>query len=324
MIPSVGAVIGDVSGILHRPVMVKEVVNCLVQDPDGIYIDGTIGGGGHTEAILKRLSSKGKVIGIDWDEDAIEVARKRLSLYQSRQLFIVRANFVEMEGVVRDLGIDGVDGILLDLGLSSIHIEKKGRGFSFLKDEPLDMRMDRRNLLTASRLVNESSEEELARIFLEYGEERWARRIAKAICKKRAEGEIRTTKELSEIVSSAIPKRYHPRKIHPATKVFQALRIAVNDELNNLKKAIEVGVDLLRQSGRFCIISFHSLEDRVVKEMFKSFERGCICPPDIPRCQCGRVPKLKLITKRPFKPSHEEVESNPRARSARLRVAERV
>ncbi len=316
--------IEGVNDTLHRPVMVEEVVGHLVQDPEGVYIDGTLGGGGHAEAILKRLSSKGKVIGIDWDEDAIEVARRRLSAYQSRQLFIVRANFVEMDEVVKDLGVDGVSGILLDLGLSSIHLEKEGRGFSFLRDEPLDMRMDRRNPLTAARLVNEASEEELARIFVEYGEERWARRIARAICERRRQGRIGTTRELTEIVSSAIPRRYHPKRVHPATKVFQALRIAVNDELKNLRMAIEKGVDLLVRGGRFCIISFHSLEDRVVKEMFRSFERGCICPPDIPRCQCGRVPKLRIVTKRPIRPSPEEVESNPRARSGRLRVAERV
>ncbi len=311
-------------GVFHRPVMVDEVVGHLVVDPDGVYVDGTLGGGGHCEAILRRLSDRGRVIGIDWDEEAIDVARKRLIPFDGERLYIVRANFVEMGEVVKDLGFDRVDGILLDLGLSSMHLEKEGRGFSFLRDEPLDMRMDRRNPLTAFKVVNQYREEELERIFREYGEERWAKRIARAICRRREEGEIRTTADLAGIVSSAIPRRYHPKKIHPATRVFQALRIAVNDELNNLKRAIEEGVEILKPSGRFCIISFHSLEDRIVKEMFRDLERGCTCPPGLPRCVCGRVQRLRIITRRPIRPSEEEIRANPRARSARLRVAERV
>ena len=309
------------SATYHIPVMSGEVLDYLIRDEDGIYVDGTLGAGGHSYAIFGRLSHKGWVIGIDWDERAIEIARKRLEPHLE-QVTIVKCNFADIGEILNDLGISKVDGILLDLGISSMHIEEEGRGFSFMRDEPLDMRMDRDKNLTACDLVNGLSQEELADIIWRYGEERWARRIAREICKRREEKRIETTGELSRIVSSVIPVRYGKKRVHPATKTFQALRIVVNDELNNLKRVIYDGIDVLKPSGRFCIISFHSLEDRVVKESFRELEKGCICPPELPECICEREPRIRIITKRPIKPSAEELTINPRSRSAKLRVAE--
>ncbi len=309
--------------IKHVPVMSDEVIKFLGCKPGGIFVDGTVGGGGHTMGILNAIAPAGRVVGIDRDEDAIEAARQRLKDYAHR-LTLARENFADIKKIMEALGIKEVDGILLDLGVSSYHLESPERGFSFRFDAPLDMRMDTRQRRSAYHVVNESSLERLTEILRDYGEERWAKRIAKAIVEKRRHGPISTTKELSDLVSSAIPKKFHPKDIHPATRTFQAIRIEVNDELDNLKRCIDDGVDLLIKGGRMVIISFHSLEDRIVKNSFKGLEKGCICPDDFPACVCGRLPKLKIITKKPVAPTEEEILRNPRGRSARLRAAERL
>lgn len=315
----------------HQPVMVDEVLDALkcgegsVQGMSGerIYVDGTAGCGGHTLEILKRTKSTAKVVCIDRDEEALEVARIKLENYKDRAI-LVHNNFSEIKRVLKRLGIGHVDGILLDLGLSSLQLERGQRGFSFQKDGPLDMRMDQKNGKTAFDIVNLSSEEELKDIIRTYGEERWAVKIAKRIVKKRALRPINTTGELAELVFSCIPRRFHPKRIHPATKTFQAIRIALNDELKHIEKCLEDGVNALAEGGRFCVISYHSLEDRMVKRMFKACETGCTCPPSLPECVCGFVAKLKVITRRPLRPSEDEVRLNPRSRSAKLRVAEKV
>lgn len=307
----------------HLPVMSREVVRFLNCKPGGLYVDGTLGGGGHTKEILKASDPEGKVIGIDWDEEALLASKSALKDHLSR-VTMVQDNFANIKMILASLHITTVDGILLDLGVSSYHLERPERGFSFRFNTPLDMRMDRRKKWSAYHLVNELTEKELEGILWEYGEERWARRIARAVVKVRKGHPITTTGELAGLVSSSIPKRFHPRGIHPATRTFQALRIAVNEELENLRKAIGDGIDVLSRGGRMVIISFHSLEDRIVKRSFRSMERGCICPPGIPRCVCGREPLAKVITHRPITPTPEEVSSNPRARGARLRALERL
>jgi 16S rRNA (cytosine1402-N4)-methyltransferase len=316
----------------HQPVMVNEVLDALkcggesVQGVSGerIYVDGTAGCGGHTLEILKRTKpTTAKVVCIDRDKEALEVARAKLKNYKDR-VMLVHDNFSEIKRILKKLGIGHVDGILLDLGLSSLQLERGQRGFSFQKDGPLDMRMDQNNRKTAFDIVNLSSEEELKDIIRNYGEERWAAKIAKRIIEKRALRPISTTGELAELVFSCIPRRFHPKRIHPATKTFQAIRIALNDELQNIKKCLGDGVDALAMGGRFCVISYHSLEDRIVKSMFRACEQGCTCPPSLPECVCGFVAKLKVITKRPLRPSEDEVTLNPRSRSAKLRVAEKV
>lgn len=291
----------------HFPVLAEEVIEFLDPHPHGIYVDGTLGGAGHALKILERSSPTGRLIGIDQDEEAIEEARKRLKPYEARTT-IIHGNFSDLGEILRELKIGKVDAILLDLGVSYQQLIDGKRGFSFQSEGPLDMRMDRTGGESASKLVNTLSQGELEGILRMYGEGRWARRIARAIVRHRQKTPIATTSQLRDIISSAVLKP--PRRIHPATKAFQAIRIAVNDELNNLEKVIRDGIPLVKSGGRLCLISFHSLEDRIVKQAFRQYEK----PPA----------SITIITKKPISPSRGEVSANPRARSAKLRVAERV
>ncbi len=302
---------------IHIPVLYQEALAGLQPRPGGRYIDCTVGGGGHARGILELSSPDGQLLGIDIDPLAIEIAAERLRDYTSR-FTLVNANFANLMEIVERHDFHPVDGILFDLGISSFQLEQGERGFSFQREGPLDMRFDLEGEQTAADLVNCLPEEELAEILLRYGEERQARRIARAIVSHRP---LTTTRELAEVVRRAVPRR---GKIHPATKTFQALRIAVNDELENLAKALPQAVEILAPGGRLVVISFHSLEDRIVKRFFRDEARGCICPPGIPVCICGHKPTLEIVTKRPIRPSAEEVKANPRSRSARLRVASRI
>lgn len=311
------------AGVFHRPVMVAETLLSLECRPGGVYIDGTTGGGGHAFEILKHSSPDGLLIAMDADPEALEEAKKKLKSFEDRVTF-VNNNFSTMQTVLREKGINAVDGILLDLGVSSHQLDDARRGFSFALEAPLDMRMDRGLKTSAYELVNELSKEELEKIIREYGEERMAKRIATAITRQREVSRIRTTTELAAVVSRAFSGHRPDSRIHPATRTFQAIRIAVNDELDCLQRAIDDGVEILRSGGRFCVISFHSLEDRIVKNSFGKFEKGCTCPPDLPVCVCGKKPKLRVITKKPIVPEESEIHDNPRARSAKLRVAQRI
>ncbi len=300
----------------HIPVLVEEVMSLLRCEPGQTYVDATLGGGGHALEILKRTAPSGIVIGLDWDEEAVSEAKKTL-LHFGERVKIFRENFIHLPELLGEMKIEQVDGILLDLGLSSFQLKKEERGFSFQEEGPLDMRMDQRLDRTASYLVNRLSADELKDILHQYGEERWAKRIAKAIVQEREQGSIETTQRLRMIAHRAIPRRFHPRKIDPATKTFQAFRIKVNNELENLRKILESGWKLLRKGGRMCIISFHSLEDRMVKETFRKLEgRGTdeACPEAV----------MRVLTKKPIMPSEDERRRNPRSRSAKLRCAERL
>lgn len=305
---------------VHKSVMEREVIDCLAVHGGAIYVDGTLGGGGHGEAILKASAPDGRLIGIDRDTDALRAAAERLKPWGARAT-LAHGNYRDLPGVLASLGIEKVDGIVLDLGVSSFQLESGERGFSFMRDAPLDMRMDRTQGETARDLLGRLSFEDMVRLFREYGEEREAKRIARAIERARAAGPIETTGRLAKIVSEAVPARFQPRSIHPATRVFQALRIAVNDELEGLKEALSSGMEVLASGGRFAVISFHSLEDRIVKQAFRAFATGCICPPRAPMCVCGHEPVARLVTRGALKPSEEEFASNPRSRSARLRAA---
>jgi 16S rRNA (cytosine1402-N4)-methyltransferase len=306
----------------HEPVMGEEVLASLACRPGGIYVDGTVGGGGHAQGILEKTAPDGLLIGIDRDSNALFASERRLQPFGRRKI-LVKGNFADIGKVLTNLNIKRVDGILLDLGVSSHQLDTGDRGFSFSIDAPLDMRMDQDSHFSAHDLVNLSPEIELRKIIKEYGEEPMAGRIARAILTRRAASPIRTTAELADIVCRAVPAAYRQRKIHPATRTFQALRIAVNDELSNLRKAIDSGIGVLDRGGRFSIISFHSLEDRMVKEAFRAAEKGCTCPSDLPVCNCHRESELKVLTRRPVYPGEDEIDRNPRARSARLRTAER-
>jgi 16S rRNA (cytosine1402-N4)-methyltransferase len=290
---------------VHQPVLLEEAVGMLQVIPGGIYMDGTFGLGGHTKEILKRSAPDGKVVAFDWDEEAIKLGLENVGSCRDR-LHVVRRNFREIGHGLKEAGVQVVDGILIDIGLSSLQLEAEGRGFSFNRNEPLDMRMDRRRSVTAAQIVADSTEEELADIFYYYGDEKQARRIAAEIVKQRKKRKIEMTGQLAQIVGASIPRKFHPAKIHVATKVFQALRIAVNEELANLGEILEKVPDHLKPKGRICIISFHSLEDRIVKRTL------------------ARTRELKVITRKPITPNDSEIRKNPRARSSRLRVAERA
>lgn len=306
----------------HVSVLLNETVDGLNIKPDGIYVDGTLGGGGHSEEILKRLTT-GKLIGIDQDENALKAATERLKVYGDR--FIpVRDNFSNILNVLETLNIKSIDGMMMDLGVSSHQLDEADRGFSYRFDAPLDMRMDRRRALDAYKVVNTYSEDELNRILKEYGEEKWARRIAKFICEKRAEKPLETTQELVDLVYSAIPSGARREGGHPAKRTFQAIRIEVNGELEIIKQSIIDITSVLNKNGRIAIITFHSLEDRLVKHTYRELAKGCICPPELPMCMCDNEPQLKVVTRKPILPSDEELEVNSRSKSAKLRVAKKL
>ena len=307
----------------HVSVLLRETIEGLNIRPDGIYADGTLGGGGHASEVAARLTEGGRLIGIDQDADAIAAATERLKPFGDR-VTIVRDNYVNMKHVLADLGIEAVDGICLDLGVSSYQLDTAERGFSYMEDAPLDMRMDRRGDRTAADLVNECSEQELFRIIRDYGEDRFAKNIAKHIVKARERKAIRTTGELADIIRGAIPMKIQVTGGHPAMRTFQALRIALNGELQVLEDSIDEMIGLLKPGGRICIITFHSLEDRIVKNGFRRNESPCTCPPGFPVCVCGKKSRGMVITKKPILPTEEETEENPRSRSAKLRIFERA
>lgn len=307
----------------HTPVMLEKVLQSLRCKPGGIYVDGTLGGGGHARAILENTAPDGLLIGIDRDDDALLESEKRLQPFGQRKI-LIKGNFADIGEILTNLNIRKVDGILLDLGVSSHQLDTADRGFSFSLDAPLDMRMDQSSRYRAYDLVNLSPEKELRKVIRDYGEEPMAGRIARAILAKRASAPIRTTIELADVVCRAVRRQGVRKKVHPATRTFQAIRIAVNQELSNLSTAMDAGIDQLGRGGRFSIISFHSLEDRIVKETFRSWEGRCQCPPGLPVCQCQREAKLRVLTRKPLRPEADESETNPRARSARLRTAEKI
>jgi 16S rRNA (cytosine1402-N4)-methyltransferase len=308
---------------LHQPVMLKEVLEDLITDPDGTYVDGTVGTGGHSEAIGRRTSSQACLICLDRDDDAIRISGERLAFLGER-VHLVKGSYAETDRVLKDLNIERVQGVLLDLGMSTQQLEGSGRGFSFSRDEPLDMRMDPDDEETARRLVNSLSAKELEKILKTYGEERQAGPIAKAIEKARRRQPIETSLQLANLIESVVPRFRRSGAKHPATRSFQALRIAVNRELENLQTFVGKIPLLLSQGGRFVVLSYHSLEDRAVKQAMIDWERGCRCPPDLPECRCGKVPLFRRLHKKAIRPGPEETDDNPRARSAILRAAERM
>ncbi len=308
---------------IHVPVLVEETLGYLDVKPDGVYADLTLGLGGHAKAVLEKLGPDGRLFGFDKDPDAIEAAMKDLQGYGKRAV-ITHSDFTKAPTLLHEAGVSAIDGFLMDLGVSTLQLKTALRGFGFSADAPLDMRMDPTTGRTAAELLREVDEAELARIIREYGEERWAKVIARRIVARRTGRPIETTAELAEEVKAAIPARYHPPRLHPATRTFQALRIAVNDELARLETALDAMLGLLRTGGRAVVLSYHSLEDRIVKQTFRAWEKGCDCPPDFPKCVCGRTPRLRVLTRRPVVPSEDEITRNPSARSAKLRAAERI
>ena len=306
----------------HVSVLLEECIEGLNIKPDGIYVDGTLGGAGHSSRIAEKLTT-GRLIGIDRDPVALKAAGERLAPFGDR-VRLVHSNFCELDKALDDLGITGVDGILLDLGVSSPQLDDGQRGFSYMVDAPLDMRMNGQDSLDAKQIVNHWSYEELKRILYDYGEERFAPRIAAAICKRREEREIETTLELVDIIRGAMPASALREKQHPAKRSFQAIRIAVNDELGSVERVMQKAIPRLNPGGRLAVITFHSLEDRIVKQAMAEAAKGCTCPPDFPVCVCGKKPRVKLITRKPIVSGEEELERNPRARSAKLRICEKL
>jgi 16S rRNA (cytosine1402-N4)-methyltransferase len=310
-------------GFEHRTVLLDETVEYLRVRPNGIYVDATLGGGGHSLEIVKRLGSGGRLIGIDRDQNAVRAAGKRLEAYLDRTA-LMHGNFRDIAALVRSYGEKAVDGIVMDLGVSSHQLDEGERGFSYMQDAPLDMRMDRGQELNALEVVNGYDEERLASIIAGYGEERWAKRIATFIVQERKRAPIETTGKLVEVIKAAIPAGARRKGPHPAKRTFQALRIEVNDELGILERAIRDGIGLLKEGGRICVITFHSLEDRKVKQTFRQLENPCTCPPRAPVCVCGKEPMVRTITRKPIVPTEKEIVQNPRSRSAGLRVAEKL
>lgn len=306
----------------HVSVLLKETIEGLQIQPEGVYVDATLGGGGHSLAIAKKLSS-GKLIGFDQDADAIEAAKKRLKEYENR-VMIIHSNFEHMIKELHKNNIYAIDGLVMDLGVSSAQLDIAERGFSYMKDAPLDMRMDRGSSFSAYDVINGYREEELCRIIRSYGEENWAARIAKVITERRREKPIETTLELVEIIRRAVPKKFRDENIHPAKRTFQAIRIEVNRELEVLEDAVKSIFSILNPKGRIAVITFHSLEDRIIKNVYKELCTGCICPKEFPICTCHRQPKARLITRKPVVSKQQELDDNPRARSAKLRILEKL
>ncbi len=307
----------------HTSVLLEESIDNLHIRPDGIYVDGTLGGGGHSSAICEKLSADGLLIGIDRDRDALSAAEERLRTYPCRKE-LVQSNYAEIKQVLRELDIEAVDGAILDLGVSSFQLDNADRGFSYMQDSPLDMRMDQDAPFSAYDVVNGYDQAELTRIISSYGEERWASRIATFIVKARREKPLTTTGQLVEVIKAAIPAKARREGPHPAKRTFQAIRIEVNDELGQLQRAMEEFCDVLRPGGRLCVISFHSLEDRIVKEVMNRRADPCTCPKEFPVCVCGKKADIQKITRKPICPQEKETENNPRARSAKLRVCEKI
>ena len=306
----------------HVSVLLNETIDGLNINPDGIYVDGTLGGGGHAYEVCKRLSDKGRLIGIDQDGEALEAAREHLKEFEDK-ITLVRSNYCEIDTILKDLDIDKVDGIVLDLGVSSYQLDNLERGFSYKSEAPLDMRMDQRQVKTAADVVNTYSENELFRIIRDYGEDKFAKNIAKHIVMERQKKPFETTAQLSEVIKHSIPMKFQNKGGHPAKKTFQAIRIEVNKELTVLRDSIDKMIELLNENGRICIITFHSLEDRIVKTKFRENENPCTCPPDFPVCVCGKVSKGKVITRKPIVPGDKEITENKRAKSSKLRIFER-
>ena len=309
--------------VKHIPVLAREVTSFLKPRPTGVYVDGTVGLGGHATEILEASAPSGQLIGIDLDLEALGIAEEKLCGYRER-CTLVQGNFANLYELLAAQSVTQVDGILLDLGVSSLQLGTSSRGFGFSQAGELDMRMDREQSLSATEVINDYCEDALSDIFARFGEERWSKRIAHQISRVRKIQRITSTLQLADIVQEAIPKRIHRGRIHPATKVFQALRIHVNDELRNLDTGLDAAVVSMKPGARICVISFHSLEDRIVKQRFRALSRLCICPPRMPRCVCQQVPSLEIVTKRPITPTSEEVQRNPRSRSAKLRVAVKI
>ena len=307
----------------HKSVLLEETIRNLKVKPDGIYVDGTLGGGGHAYEVCRQLSAKGSLIGIDQDEAAIEAAGERLQEFGDR-VTIIRSNYCNMKKELQKIGISSVDGIVLDLGVSSYQLDNAERGFTYREDVPLDMRMDRRGSRTARDIVNTYTENELYRVLRDYGEEKFAKKIARNICTARTDKPIETTGELIELIKQSIPMKMRAVGGHPAKKTFQAIRIELNQELEVLRNSLDDMIELLNDGGRICIITFHSLEDRIVKTIFKRNENPCTCPPDFPVCVCGKMSMGKVITRKPILPNEEEIAENKRSKSAKLRVFERI
>lgn len=307
----------------HKSVLLQECIDALNIRPDGIYLDGTLGGAGHSSQIACRLTEGGRLIGVDRDRTALAAAKERLAPYADR-VTLVHSNFAEIDAILDSLGIPAVDGMLFDLGVSSPQLDDASRGFSYMADAPLDMRMDKDDVLTAGEVVNTWPQGELRRILYDYGEERYAPQIAAAICRAREKAPIETTLELVDIIRSAMPAQALREKQHPAKRSFQAIRIAVNDELGAVSRMMQAAVGRLNPGGRLAVITFHSLEDRIVKSEMQQAARGCTCPPEFPVCVCGKKPLVKLVTRKPIVSGPAELEENPRARSAKLRVAEKL